>query len=88
MLSQETSPIPFKDAAYYRVGFYGERFGYINGREFIYRESKDVRLGDIMERLRTLHEAKMEEEEPLNIIQDSRQVTCHSLKAVMGSPVK
>ena len=40
----------------------------------MYREPKDVRLGDIMERLRTLHEAKSEEDEPLNIIQDSRQV--------------
>ncbi|CAI5983029.1 unnamed protein product [Closterium sp. NIES-64] len=77
---QETSPIPFKDACYYRVGFYGERFRYIDGRQFIYRESRDVRLGDIMEKLKALYDARSPDEEPLQIIQDSRQVHPASLK--------
>ncbi|CAI5464241.1 unnamed protein product, partial [Closterium sp. Yama58-4] len=77
---QETSPIPFKDACYYRVGFYGERFRYIDGREFIYREPRDVRLGDIMEKLKALYDARSLDEEPLQIIQDSRQVDPAALK--------
>ncbi|CAI5483811.1 unnamed protein product [Closterium sp. Yama58-4] len=77
---QETSPIPFKDACYYRVGFYGERFRYIDGREFIYREPRDVRLGDIMEKLKALYDARSPDEEPLQIIQDSRQVDPAALK--------
>ncbi|GJP50031.1 hypothetical protein CLOM_g9183 [Closterium sp. NIES-68] len=77
---QETSPIPFKDACYYRVGFYGERFRYIDGREFIYREPRDVRLGDIMEKLKALYDARSPDEEPLQIIQDSRQVDPSALK--------
>ncbi|GJP38566.1 hypothetical protein CLOM_g23007 [Closterium sp. NIES-68] len=80
VLAQERNPIPFKDATYYRVGFYGERFGYIDGREFIYREPREVRLGDIMEKLKSLYDAREPDEEPLHVIQDSRQVDPAALK--------
>ncbi|CAI5977087.1 unnamed protein product [Closterium sp. NIES-64] len=80
VLAQEQNPIPFKDATYYRVGFYGERFGYIDGREFIYREPREVRLGDIMEKLKSLYDAREPDEEPLHVIQDSRQVDPAALK--------
>jgi hypothetical protein len=46
---QEASPIPFKDATYYRVGFYGSQFGKMDRKEYVYREARDVRLGDIMQ---------------------------------------
>lgn len=51
ILEQESSPIPFTDATYYRVGFYGDRFGKLDRKEYVYREPRDVRLGDIMEKL-------------------------------------
>lgn len=51
ILEQEGSPIPFTDATYYRVGFYGELFGKLNKNEYVFREPRDVRLGDIMEKL-------------------------------------
>ncbi|KAL8201438.1 hypothetical protein R6Q57_012777 [Mikania cordata] len=56
ILEQESSPIPFTDATYYRVGFYGEKFGKLDKKEYVYREPRDVRLGDIMEKLS--HEAE------------------------------
>lgn len=36
---------------FYLVGFYGEAFKGLDGRQFIYKESGAVRLGDIMTRL-------------------------------------
>jgi hypothetical protein len=37
---------------YYRVAFYGKRFGAFDRKQFVYRESFDVKSGDITERLR------------------------------------
>ncbi|KAI3988760.1 hypothetical protein MKX01_001532, partial [Papaver californicum] len=51
ILEQESSPIPFTDAMYYRVGFYSDQFGKLDRKEYVYREPRDVRLGDIMEKL-------------------------------------
>ncbi|KAI6674336.1 hypothetical protein NL676_002242 [Syzygium grande] len=39
ILEQESSPIPFTDATYYRVGFYGEKFGKLDKKEYVYRGS-------------------------------------------------
>ncbi|KAL5730695.1 MAP kinase Spk1 [Ranunculus cassubicifolius] len=74
ILEQESSPIPFTDATYYRVGFYGDRFGKLDKQEYIYREPRDVRLGDIMEKLSHIYESKMDGNHTLHIIPDSRQV--------------
>lgn len=80
ILEQEASPIPFIDATYYRVGFYGERFGKLNKKEYVFREPRDVRLGDIMEKLSHIYEAKMDGSHTLHIIPDSRQVNADELQ--------
>ncbi|XP_031375133.1 guanine nucleotide exchange factor SPIKE 1 isoform X2 [Punica granatum] len=81
ILEQESSPIPFTDATYYRVGFYGERFGKLDGKEYVYREPRDVRLGDIMEKLSHIYETKLEgSNQTLHIIPDSRQVKAEELQ--------
>ncbi|CAA6654525.1 unnamed protein product [Spirodela intermedia] len=80
ILEQEASPIPFIDATYYRVGFYGERFGKLDRKEYVYREPRDVRLGDIMEKLSHIYEAKMDGNHTLHIIPDSRQVNAEDLQ--------
>ncbi|ONL97605.1 Guanine nucleotide exchange factor SPIKE 1 [Zea mays] len=80
ILEQEASPIPFIDATYYRVGFYGERFGKLNKKEYVFREPRDVRLGDIMEKLSHIYEAKIDGSHTLHIIPDSRQVNADELQ--------
>ena len=80
ILDQEASPIPFVDATYYRVGFYGDKFGKLDSKEYIYREPRDVRLGDIMEKLSHIYEAKMGGTHTLHIIPDSRQVDAEDLQ--------
>ncbi|PHT28924.1 Guanine nucleotide exchange factor SPIKE 1 [Capsicum baccatum] len=79
ILEQESSPIPFTDATYYRVGFYGEKFGKLDRKEYVYREPRDVRLGDIMEKLSHIYESRMEGT-TLHIIPDSRQVKADELQ--------
>jgi hypothetical protein len=79
---QESSPIPFKDATYYRVGFYGSRFGKLDGKEYVYREAQDVRLGDIMQVMGNIYESMViEGGQTLHIIPDSGQVVAQDLKA-------
>ncbi|CAO2824221.1 unnamed protein product [Amaranthus hypochondriacus] len=80
ILEQEASPIPFADATYYRVGFYGEKFGKLDNKEYVYREPRDVRLGDIMEKLSHIYESRMDGNHRLHIIQDSRQVKADELQ--------
>ncbi|THG22675.1 hypothetical protein TEA_011542 [Camellia sinensis var. sinensis] len=80
ILEQESSPIPFTDATYYRVGFYGERFGKLDRKEYVYREPRDVRLGDIMEKLSHIYESRMDGNHTLHIIPDSRQVKADELQ--------
>ncbi|KAK7405784.1 hypothetical protein VNO78_07393 [Psophocarpus tetragonolobus] len=80
ILEQESSPIPFTDATYYRVGFYGDRFGKLDKKEYVYREPRDVRLGDIMEKLSHIYESRMDGNHTLRIIQDSRQVKAEELQ--------
>ncbi|KAK1393684.1 Guanine nucleotide exchange factor SPIKE 1 [Heracleum sosnowskyi] len=80
ILEQESSPIPFTDATYYRVGFYGEKFGKLDKKEYVYREPRDVRLGDIMEKLSHIYESRMDGNHTLHIIPDSRQVKAEELQ--------
>ncbi|XP_019059153.1 PREDICTED: guanine nucleotide exchange factor SPIKE 1 isoform X2 [Tarenaya hassleriana] len=80
ILEQESSPIPFIDATYYRVGFYGQKFGKLDKKEYIYREPRDVRLGDIMEKLSHIYESRMDSNHILHIIPDSRQVKAEELQ--------
>ncbi|XP_075109550.1 guanine nucleotide exchange factor SPIKE 1 isoform X3 [Nicotiana tabacum] len=79
ILEQESSPIPFTDATYYRVGFYGEKFGKLDRKEYVYREPRDVRLGDIMEKLSHIYESRMDGT-TLHVIPDSRQVKADELQ--------
>ncbi|XP_049377998.1 guanine nucleotide exchange factor SPIKE 1 [Solanum stenotomum] len=79
ILEQESSPIPFTDATYYRVGFYGEKFGNLDRKEYVYREPRDVRLGDIMEKLSHIYESRMDGT-TLHVIPDSRQVKADELQ--------
>lgn len=81
ILEQESSPIPFTDATYYRVGFYGDRFGKLDRKEYIYREARDVRLGDIMEKLSHIYESRMDSSQTLHVIPDSRQVNADELQS-------
>lgn len=37
---------------YYRVGFYGVRFEYLNGKEYVYKEPKSTHLYELTERLK------------------------------------
>ncbi|KAH1210267.1 Guanine nucleotide exchange factor SPIKE 1 [Glycine max] len=80
ILEQESSPIPFTNATYYRVGFYGVRFGKLDKKEYVYREPRDVRLGDIMEKLSHTYESRMDGNHTLHIIPDSRQVKAEELQ--------
>ncbi|KAK1280719.1 hypothetical protein QJS04_geneDACA015170 [Acorus gramineus] len=80
ILEQEASPIPFIDATYYRVGFYGDQFGKLDRKEYVYREPRDVRLGDIMEKLSHIYESRMDGNHTLHIIPDSRQVNADELQ--------
>ncbi|XP_021802255.1 guanine nucleotide exchange factor SPIKE 1 isoform X1 [Prunus avium] len=80
ILEQESSPIPFTDATYYRVGFYSDRFGKLDRKEYVYREARDVRLGDIMEKLSHIYESRMDGNHTLHIIPDSRQVKADDLQ--------
>jgi hypothetical protein len=80
ILEQESRPIPFIDATYYRVGFYGDRFGSLNRKEYVYREARDVRLGDIMEKLGHIYESRVGGDHTLHIIPDSRQVKAEDLQ--------
>jgi hypothetical protein len=82
IVEQESSPIPFTDATYYRVGFYGKSFGSLNCKEYVYREPRDVRLGDIMRNLGNIYEPRViQGKQNLHIIPDSRQVNLEELQA-------
>ena len=82
ILEQESSPIPFTGATYYRVGFYGKSFGSLNCKEYVYREPRDVRLGDIMRNLGNIYEPRViRGKQNLHIIPDSRQVNPEDLQA-------
>eukprot|EP00850_Spirogloea_muscicola_P023066 SM000326S12434 [mRNA] locus=s326:106260:112275:- [translate_table: standard] len=85
LAEQASEPHYFKDASYYRVGFYGESFGKLNGREYVYRERRETRLGDIVERFQKvyekLHHKSRRGEHAVELISDSNQVDPKVLKS-------
>eukprot|EP01114_Cavostelium_apophysatum_P003911 TRINITY_DN1404_c0_g1_i1.p1 TRINITY_DN1404_c0_g1~~TRINITY_DN1404_c0_g1_i1.p1 ORF type:complete len:1840 (+),score=629.05 TRINITY_DN1404_c0_g1_i1:76-5595(+) len=58
--------------SYYRIGFYGTNFEELDGKEYIYKEPKITRLGEIQERLKAVFAQKFKAE--LKIITDSNIV--------------
>jgi hypothetical protein len=63
--------------SFYRVGFYGNRFGDLNGKEYVYKEPKITRLGEIQERLLTLYSRKLGM--TINVITTSGEVELKKL---------
>ena len=58
---------------YYRVGFYGQRFGpRLDGREFIYKQPKITRLSEIAARMKALYAKQLAC--PVRILPDSNPV--------------
>lgn len=64
--------------SYYRVGFYGKRFGDLNGKEFVYKEPKITRLGEIQDRLIALYSRKLGTS--INVITTSGDVSDKKLE--------
>lgn len=65
-------------ATYFRVGFYGQRFGDLDGEEFVYKEPALTKLPEIACRLETFYEKKFGQDN-LVIIKDSKQVELSKL---------
>ncbi|GAQ82020.1 guanine nucleotide exchange factor [Klebsormidium nitens] len=72
-IREQEQDISFRDATYYRVGFYGAVFGPLDRSEFVYRESSAVRLGDMIERLSS-SAPEGSPDHRIGIISDSRVV--------------
>jgi len=60
--------------SYYRVGFYGKLFEELDEKEYIYKEPKITRLGEIQDRLKGIFIARFKSEEKLRIYTDSKPV--------------
>jgi len=60
--------------SYYRVGLYGPLFEELDGAEFIYKEPKITRLGEIKDRLTTIFATRFKGEDKVVIITDSNVV--------------
>ena len=58
---------------YFRVGFYGQRFGDLDGEEFVYKEPMLTKLPEIACRLENFYSNKYGVDN-LIIIKDSKQV--------------
>ena len=58
ILEQESSPIPFDRCNLISCGFYGKSFSSLNCIP-VYREPRDVRLGDIMRNLGNIYEPRI-----------------------------
>ena len=41
--------------AYFRVGFYGPKFGELDGKEFIYKVPGQIKLGHIQNQLKVFY---------------------------------
>lgn len=63
--------------SYYRVGFYGELFGELDEQEYIYKEPKITRLGEIQDRLVNHYSKKFGV--PVEILTNSGQVDISKL---------
>jgi len=46
-------------ANYYRVSFFGQKFGDLDGKTFVYKETSAVRLAEISDRLKVQYEAQL-----------------------------
>jgi uncharacterized protein YkvS len=67
-------------ATFFRVGFYGARFGDNDGKEYIYKDKALAKLPEIAQRLENFYGDKFGEEN-LIIIKDSKQVEVNKLNA-------
>jgi len=65
-------------STYFRVGFYGSRFGDLDGEEFVYKEPMLTKLPEIAQRLENFYGHKYGEKN-LVIIKDSKQVELSKL---------
>ncbi|XP_046985251.1 dedicator of cytokinesis protein 7 [Schistocerca americana] len=63
---------------YFRVGFYGTKFGDLNGEEFIYKEPTLTKLPEIFSRLENFYAERFGSEN-IVIIKDSKSVDLSSL---------
>ena len=64
--------------SYFRVGFYGERFGEQNGKEYIYKEPKITPLAEISLRLQTVYKERFGDKN-FELITDSTDVDLSKL---------
>jgi len=70
--------------SYYRIGFYGSVFEEMDGKEYIYKEPKITRLGEIQDRLKAVFAQKFKTEDKLKIITDSNAVNREKLDASLA----
>ncbi|KAH7727015.1 Dock6 protein [Aphelenchoides avenae] len=77
------SPLSSSDkrcfGTYFRVGFYGSRFGDLNGEEFIYKEPAITKLSEISHRLENFYSDRFGRG-VVEVIKDSNDVDVRRLK--------
>ncbi|KAE9549990.1 hypothetical protein FO519_006810, partial [Halicephalobus sp. NKZ332] len=71
------TPLPGADkrcfGTYFRVGFYGYKFGDLNGEEFVYKEPAITKLNEISHRLESFYAERLGKT-TLEVIKDSNDV--------------
>ncbi|WKX95563.1 hypothetical protein Q1695_012204 [Nippostrongylus brasiliensis] len=79
-----TSPLMNADkrcfGTFFRVGFYGSRFGDLDGEEFVYKEPPFTKLSEISHRLESFYTDRFGKD-VVEIIKDSNNVVRSSLQA-------
>jgi len=70
--------------SYYRVGFYGNIFEELDGKEFIYKEPKITRLGEIQERLLEIFGSRFGGVDKIKVFPDSNVVDRSKLNNDFG----
>ncbi|KAK5980387.1 putative Dock-9, partial [Trichostrongylus colubriformis] len=79
-----TSPLMNADkrcfGTYFRVGFYGSRFGDLDGEEFVYKEPPFTKLSEISHRLESFYTDRFGKD-VVEVIKDSNNVVRTSLQA-------
>lgn len=60
--------------SYYRIGFYGAEFEELDNKEYVYKEPKITRLGEIQDRLKAIFATKFKTDDKIKIITDSGAV--------------
>jgi len=66
--------------SYYRVAFFGKKFEELDGKEFIYKEPKLTKLGQISDRLLTLYQKKFGETTKVQLLTTSADVDTSKLE--------